>query len=136
MTRYRVSATDIRIHKVLSKIEQDPATTVEELAQMVNLSSSRLGHLFKLQAGEELRHFLVDARLDKAAGFLRDTDMQIKEISSCVGYQHVPSFDRVFRRKFRLSPLNYRKQQSQSGARNPVVVTVPTNGNHIASEKG
>jgi len=109
-----VLANEPRIRKVLLRIEQDPATTVRELARLIHLSGSRLGHLFKLETGLELRHYLVEARLEKAAELLRATDMQIKEISHLTGYQHVPSFDRVFRKKFKLSPVDYRREQPES----------------------
>src|SRR5579863_1004908 len=108
----RASATDVRILRVLSKIKQAPAVNIQELALLVKLSRSRLGHLFKTETGVELRHFLLDSRLDKAAALLRDTDMQVKEISHTIGYHHVPSFDRVFRRKFNASPADYRRQRA------------------------
>jgi AraC family transcriptional regulator, arabinose operon regulatory protein len=111
MLRSIVSAKDIRIRKILSRIEETPAVSVQELARLVKLSSSRLGHLFKAETGLELRHFLLNAKLERAAGLLRDTDMQIKEISHTVGYHHVPSFDRVFRKKFNLSPADYRRRE-------------------------
>lgn len=115
MSRCFVSANDFRICKVLSKIEHDPAVTIQGLARLVNLSASRLGHLFKSETGTELRHFLLEARLEKAVQLLRDTDLQIKEISHTIGYQHVPSFDRVFRKKFKTSPADYRKHQPFPG---------------------
>jgi transcriptional regulator GlxA family with amidase domain len=115
MSRCPVSVNDARIRKVLLTIDQEPAITVQQLARLVHLSGSRLGHLFKIQTGVELRHYLVEARLDKAAELLRDTDMQIKEISHLAGYHHVPSFDRVFRKKFNLSPADYRREQPQLG---------------------
>lgn len=118
MLQTRVFASDDRIRRVLSKIQQDPSISVQQLAVMVHLSGSRLGHLFKTETGMELRHFLVDARLDKAAELLRRTDMQIKEISHVIGYQHVPSFDRVFRRKFRSTPLDYRREQPAGDSEN------------------
>jgi transcriptional regulator GlxA family with amidase domain len=102
---------DVRIRKVLTKIAQDPAVSVQSLACLVKLSSSRLGHLFKADTGMELRHFLVESRLEKATDLLRNTDMQIKEISHTVGYQHVPSFDRVFRKRFHVSPADYRRHE-------------------------
>ena len=111
MSQSPVFARDDRIRRVLSKIQQDPAITVQQLALLVHLSGSRLGHLFKTEMGIELRHFLVDARLERAAELLRGTDMQIKEISHVIGYQHVPSFDRVFRKKFKSCPLDYRREQ-------------------------
>ena len=111
MLRHGISAKDARIRKVLLRIQEMPAVSVQELASLVKLSSSRLSHLFKAETGLEFRRFLLDAKLEKAAELLRATDMQIKEISHTIGYHHVPSFDRVFRKKFNLSPADYRKRQ-------------------------
>lgn len=108
MLRYSIPAKNVRVRKVLFRIQEMPAVSVQELAHLVKLSSSRLSHLFKAETGLELRHFLLDAKLEKAAELLRNTDMQIKEISHTIGYHHVPSFDRVFRKKFKLSPAEYR----------------------------
>ncbi|HEY6350813.1 MAG TPA: AraC family transcriptional regulator [Candidatus Angelobacter sp.] len=129
MVRCRLSAKDVRIRRVLSKIEQFPAVTVQELARLVKLSSSRLGHLFKSETGMELRHFLLEAKLDKAAEYLRDTDMQVKEISHTVGYHHVPSFDRVFRKKFKASPADYRRREPlYTSTQFEVITPAPANG--------
>ena len=132
MLRYRHSVKDLRILKVLSRISQSPAVSVRGLAQLVNLSSSRLGHLFKREMGVELRHFLLEARLEKAAELLQTTDMQIKEISHIIGYHHVPSFDRIFRKKYKVSPMDYRRDQpatSNAGAFEVIPADQVVNGN-------
>ena len=132
MLRYRHSVKDIRILKVLSRIAQNPAVSVRGLAQLVNLSSSRLGHLFKREMGVELRHFLLEARLEKAAELLQNTDMQIKEISHTIGYHHVPSFDRIFRKKYKVSPMDYRRAQpaaANAGAFSAMAPEQAANGN-------
>ena len=135
MSRSRVSANDLRVQRVLWSVEQDPSTTVQRLARLVNLSSSRLGHLFKAQTGKELRHYLLDARLKKAAELLRTTQMQVKAISHLIGYHHVASFDRVFRKKFNLTPFDYRRQQLSYAS--PVFAgVVPRIDNRGNSEKG
>lgn len=100
---------DYRIRKVLESVEHDPSKSVFDLANLVNLSSSRLGHLFKIQMGVDLDRFLGNARLEKAAELLRQTELSIKEIAAKVGYQHSSSFDRAFERKFRIAPEDYRK---------------------------
>jgi len=101
---------DYRIRRILQFVETDPTRTVVELAQLVNLSSSRLGHLFRLQVGVDLDSFLRNARLDKAADLLRQTELSIKEIAAEVGYQHTSSFDRGFRQKFEIEPADYRRK--------------------------
>ncbi len=78
---------------------------------MVNLSSSRLSHLFKTATGSSLQTYLSNCRLEKAAELLQSTEMPIKEVSYSVGYRHAPSFVRAFRNKYASSPNDYRNQQ-------------------------
>ena len=111
------SPDDYRLKEVLRCIEREPARTVRDLAVLVNLSDSRLSHLFKTQTGVSLNRFLADVRLNRAAELLRSTRIQIKEISYLVGYHQSSSFDRAFRNKFDLSPAEYRHRQ-RFGLRN------------------
>jgi transcriptional regulator GlxA family with amidase domain len=105
------SSDDYRMEEVLRCIESEPSKTVRDLANLVNLSSSRLSHLFKLQTGVSLNRFLSDVRLRRAAELLKSTEIQIKEVSYIVGYHQTSSFDRAFRNKFALSPADYRMRQ-------------------------
>ncbi len=105
---------DFRIEKVLETIKADPTAHISSLASQVNLSSSRLSHLFKDHTGMSLNDFLANERLDRAAELLRDTEMRVKEITFHVGYGQVPSFHRAFKKKFDHSPLGYRKRQREA----------------------
>jgi AraC-like DNA-binding protein len=102
---------DHRIRKVLQAIEANPSCDIQELARLVNLSSSRLSHLFKITTGSSLQSFLSNWRLQRAAELLQSTEMPIKEVSYCVGYRRAPSFVRAFRNKFGCRPNDYRSQQ-------------------------
>jgi transcriptional regulator GlxA family with amidase domain len=106
-----VPPDDSRIRNVLQAIESDPSASISDLACRVNLSNSRLGHLFKAQTGLSLNVFLANERLDKAADLLRYTEMRVKEITYSVGYCQEPSFNRAFKKRFDRSPMNYRKEQ-------------------------
>lgn len=101
---------DYRIRKILEIIEDDPSQSIGELARRVNLSSSRLGHLFRTQVDVDLEGFLRNARLQKAAELLRTTELSIKEIAAQVGYHHASSLDRGFKQKFAFEPADYRKR--------------------------
>jgi AraC-like DNA-binding protein len=102
---------DRRIGKVLEAIESNPSASIQELSRLVNLSSSRLSHLFKAAVGLNLNTFLSNRRLERAADLLQSTEMQIKEITYCAGYSQAPSFVRAFERRFGSSPTNYRRQR-------------------------
>lgn len=105
----RIRSSDYRIQEVLHCLERHPVKTVEELAGLVSLSGSRLGHLFKAEVGVSLDSFLTKVRVDKGAQLLKDTHMQVKEIAATVGYRQAPSFDRAFKNKFKISPAGYRR---------------------------
>lgn len=118
---------DYRILKVLEALEHNPAKSVPELASLVNLSSSRLGHLFKLQMGVDLSHFLASQRLEKGAELLQRTELSIKQIAVIVGYHHSSSFNRGFQNKFSVAPADFRKKhrmevESVSNDRSHVVL--------------
>lgn len=83
-----VPLEDFRIENVLQAIKSDPSVRIPDLARRVNLSASRLGHLFKARVGLSLNFYLADERLEKAAHLLRETDMRVKEITYSVGYTH------------------------------------------------
>lgn len=101
---------DPRIQRVLQAIHADPSQDIAALAVLVNLSVSRLSHLFKLVKGCRLRSYLVDCRLNLAACVLQSSETPVKEISYNVGYGHPSSFVRAFRAKFGCSPKQYRSQ--------------------------
>jgi AraC-like DNA-binding protein len=103
--------SDHRVQKVMQAIEADPSLDIQDLAHMVNLSTSRLSHLFKAATGASLQSFLSFRRLETAAELLQSSEMPIKVVSYYVGYRHAPSFVRAFRNKFGSSPNDYRNQQ-------------------------
>jgi AraC family transcriptional regulator, arabinose operon regulatory protein len=102
---------DFRIEKTLQIIAANPAKTVPELARLMNLSTSRLRHLFRQHTGSSLSSFLLNRRLEQAAELLLNQNLLIKEITSTVGYGHEPSFVRAFSRRYGCSPTSYRRQQ-------------------------
>ena len=103
------------MRKALRIIESESAHTVNDLAQRVNLSPSRLQHLFKQQTGVGVGHVLAEQRLQRAAHLLSHSNLRIKEIAYEVGYEHASSFIRAFERRFAQAPRCYRFQNSSNG---------------------
>ena len=106
----RETQGDPRIAVVMDWIERNPFARIEDLSRLVNLSRSRLSHLFKAEKGISLNTFLSNRRVDRAAYLLRSTEMRIKEITYDAGFKQVPSFVRAFQRRFGASPSRYRRQ--------------------------
>ena len=104
-----VANTEDLIRRTLELIESDLPRTISDLAAELNLSVSRLQHLFKQTTGIGLGQRLTEQRLQKAALLLTHSRLRIKEIAASVGYEHTSSFTRAFERRFEQTPLAYRK---------------------------
>jgi len=102
-----------RLQKILEMIESGKPCTIQALAEELNLSHSRLQHLFKQETGISLGHVLTQQRLYRAAHLLTHSNKRIKEIAHAVGYEHASSFIRAFERHFAKAPRLFR--QSQNG---------------------
>jgi transcriptional regulator GlxA family with amidase domain len=107
---------DQRIKIVISAIENDPSTYVHSnhVALSVNLSSSRLRHLFKAETGQSFGHYLKEARVKRAQVLLRTTFMSVKEIMHHVGIRNQSHFTRDFKEACGLSPTQYRIRSQAS----------------------
>ena len=101
---------DPRLTRVMEAIAQDPRLDVRTLARLVNLSPSRLQHLFQELLGVAIRDVVGEHRLRRAAHLLKSTDMRIKEISFEVGYKHSSSFVRAFRKRYVAPPQTFRER--------------------------
>ena len=101
---------DRRIEVVISKLESDvsKAWGIVEVAQLVNLSSSRLRHLFKTETGKTPTQYLKDLRLRNAELLLRTTFLSVKEIVNRIGLTTSSHFVRDFKNEYGLTPTMYR----------------------------
>jgi AraC-like DNA-binding protein len=82
---------------------------IGDLAQAVNLSPSRLAHLFKSEVGVSPQRFLNNIRLQKAKEMLENGVRCIKEIAAEVGFPSVSRFCRSFKTLYGSTPSEYRK---------------------------
>ena len=105
---------DWRIQKVNRYLQQgidlEHRSAITQLADSVNLSVSRLRHLFKAETGMGLKKCLIECRLENARDLLEGSSLSVKEISGRVGYANVSHFVRDFKRRHRRTPTDHRKQ--------------------------
>jgi len=107
---------DRRIEVVVSNLESRISKSWEigELAHLVNLSGSRLRHLFKQETGKTPAQYLKHLRLEKAELLLRTTFLTVKEITNEVGLATGSHFVREFKRVYGAAPTAYRSSVSSS----------------------
>ncbi|MEC0226208.1 helix-turn-helix domain-containing protein [Paenibacillus alba] len=102
---------DSRVEKTIQLISEhfSHPYSVAELAAMVNLSASRLAHLFKIQTGESVMEMLNKIRLRQARKLIEMTSLTVAEIAEEVGFNHPFYFSRQFAAFYGTSPAVFRK---------------------------
>lgn len=108
---------DQRVEIVRSAIEKDcrRAWTITTLANQVNLSPSRLRHLFKGETGLTPNQFIKEVRLNEAERLLRTTFLRVKEIMNRVGFLDESHFGHEFKKAYGVSPSAYRSKANERG---------------------
>lgn len=81
---------------------------IEQVAEYVNLSPSRISHLFKENIGVSIISWREDQRVNKAKFLLQTTPLSIAQIAQYLGYTDQFYFSRVFKVKIGLSPKKFR----------------------------
>lgn len=102
---------DQRVQKVIALIEEDlrRELSLEALARSVNLSASRLRHLFTAETGMSPTQYLKALRIRKAQEMLVTTFMSVKQIMSQIGVRDRTHFAHDFKKAYGASPAEYRK---------------------------
>ena len=108
------------IEEILAFISENYADDIslQELTQMVHLTSPYLSVVFKEKTGINFSKYILSIRLDKAKKKLISTNEKIYKIAESVGYSDSKYFNRVFKAELGVTPKEYRKLCSKMGEDN------------------
>jgi len=122
-----------RIDKLIHYIAQaeHKMANIEELAQVVGLSSGRLIHLFKDEVGIPIRRYLLWQRLLDACAYASlhahdemycdgKSDMSLTEAAHQAGFTDSAHFSRTFKSMFGLHPSGFIKKSHMIQTTKPI----------------
>ncbi|WMJ89774.1 response regulator transcription factor [Anaerocolumna sp. MB42-C2] len=83
--------------------------SMEEIADQVHLNKTYISVLFKKETDENFSDFLQRIRLENSCRLLTKTRLPIQEIAEQSGFFDAAYFSRVFKEKYALTPVEYRR---------------------------
>ena len=88
----------------------DEKLYVDALAEMTGYSTPYFERFFKEHMGKTPFEYIMMYRLNMAEKYLKETDLNILEISESCGFTNASYFIREFKKYYRVTPYHYRKQ--------------------------
>ena len=84
--------------------------SIEDIAKQIHRSSSYTMKHFKEELGINIGAYIVRCKLEDAKGLLTYSDKSLTEISNYLCFSSQSYFQNVFKKKYGLTPLQYRKK--------------------------
>jgi len=106
----------VRIGKAIDFIEHNFQNNIyiHQLAELSFMSVRNFQRIFKEATGLSPNNYLLELRIQNASKLLTESNSAIYEVSAMVGISDWFYFSKAFKKKFGVSPLNYRKQNKAS----------------------
>jgi AraC family transcriptional regulator, exoenzyme S synthesis regulatory protein ExsA len=114
LTDYFISLCQSREYHMSRVMEENFAYNLklENYAQLCHMSLSAFKKSFNQYYHTTPASWLKDKKLDFALHHIRTSDLSINQISFECGFEDTSHFIRVFKQKYRLTPLQYRQKFS------------------------
>ncbi len=80
---------------------------IAQIAYRLKVTPNYLSSLFRKHTGVPFTKFITDKRMERSVTLLKETNLNIKEIASEVGYRSSRHFSAVFRQEVGCSPTDY-----------------------------
>ena len=91
----------------------DPLT-IDQLSARFRISPTALKDIFRQTYGRPIHQYLLEKRVQHAAELLHRSSLSIVDIAAAVGYNSASQFGVAFKRRYQLTPSQYRRQARKS----------------------
>lgn len=85
--------------------------TLDDLSEKFFLSKPYLSKYIKEKSGMTFGDILKKIRMKKARAMLKGSSATVENIAESVGYQNVEHFNRVFKKMYNITPVQYRNKK-------------------------
>ncbi len=99
-----------QVLKILQNIEENYQNiSLTEIAENTNQSVYHLSRLIKENTGSTFKDLVQKKRLNQAAYLLTTTKLTVDDIIYSVGYENSSYFYRIFKKRYNMTPSEFRK---------------------------
>ncbi len=103
------SCKDERLIAMMNYIQSNYQTiTLEQMADEFHLSGPYISKYIHEKSGRTFMELVTNIRMKKARTLLKNGNMTVENIALAVGYPNVEHFNRTFRKKFNMTPVQFR----------------------------
>ena len=78
------------------------------MSKQFNLSEPYISKYIREKSGKTFVETVQSIRMKKARTLLKNGNMTVENIAYSVGYQNVEHFNRLFKKIFKMTPVQYR----------------------------
>jgi len=99
------------IEKAIAYVRQDlgKAHRTALLSVMVYMGETKFKSLFKQYTNQSFHEWLVEERMQYAVILLKDSNITLKQTAKKCGYRHQRNFGKSFKKRWGVSPGNWKK---------------------------
>ena len=88
--------------------------TIDQLSARFRISPTALKDSFRQTYGRPIHQYLLEKRVQHAAELLHHSSLSIVDIAAAVGYNSASQFGVAFKRRYQLTPSQFRREARKS----------------------
>ena len=106
------ACTDASMIEIMNYVQANYIDiTLDDLAEKFFLSKPYLSKYIKEKSGMTFGDLVKKIRMKKAKALLKSSNMTVENIAMSVGYQNVEHFNRLFKKAYDMTPMQFRNQK-------------------------